>query len=67
MGGVAFLTPIWSHVNENEKKKQQKKKTRGPRTLELCLIPAVGMTNGNFLQTCIKNSLLNTMLSTSMV
>ncbi len=34
--------------------------TRGPRTLALCLTPAVGMTNGNFLQTCIKSSLLYT-------
>ncbi len=32
-------------------------KTIGPRTLALCLTPAVGMTNGNFLQTYyIKNS-----------
>ena len=29
-------------------------------TLALCLTPAVGMTNGNFLQTSIKNSLLYT-------
>ncbi len=28
--------------------------TRGPRTLALCLTPAVSMTNGNFLQTYTK-------------
>ncbi len=33
--------------------------TRGPRTLALCLTAAARMT-GNFLQTCIKNSLLQT-------
>ncbi len=33
--------------------------TRGPRTLALCLTAAVRMT-GNFLQTCIKKSLLQT-------
>ena len=33
---------------------------RGPWALAICLTTAVGMTNGNFLQTCIKNSLLQT-------
>ncbi len=27
--------------------------TRGPWTLALCLTPAVGITNGNFLQICL--------------
>ncbi len=36
--------------------------TRGPRTLTLCLTAAVGMTLAIFcrVQTCIKNSLLQT-------
>ncbi len=33
-------------------------RTRSPRTLALCLTPALGVTNGNFLQTCITNSLM---------
>ena len=27
--------------------------TKGSRTLALCLTPAVGLTNGNFLPTCL--------------
>ncbi len=40
--------------------KNKRKKKRGPWTLTFCFTTAVGMTNGNFLQTCIKNSLQQT-------
>ena len=63
--------PNSTFVRANEKKIQKqfeggvsafsmlaKTKIRRPWTLTLCLAIQVDMTNGNFLQTCIKNSLL---------
>ncbi len=37
--------------------------TKGSWTLTLCLTTAASMTVGNFLQTCIKNSLLPTKIN----
>ncbi len=51
VGYVACVMFLWICLLPNE--------TRGPWTLAFCLTAAVDMT-GNFLQTCVKNSLLQT-------
>ncbi len=49
---VCCVPLIETHFNcFQEISKAKQTKTRGPRTLTLCLTPATGVTNGNFLQT----------------
>ena len=56
------MSPRCSNESENHGKSYTSKCSKnalikGPWTLALCLTPAVSMTNGNFLQTCLTSNI----------